>query len=110
MTHASHLDITEPNKIGKDVDDKLDLLNNYGFHHFGFYITPPPGGTVVVEGTYDGSNWWPIAVDNSDTSELNLPSITDAGSYLARIDTTRTVRIRTSVAGTAAGSLNGRMA
>jgi hypothetical protein len=94
--------------IAKAKDTLVEVHNNVGWSTIGFYITVPTGGAVKLQGTYDDSNWFDMAV-YTPGSVTQVTSITLSGSYSADIISMRKVRFNVTSAGSADGSVAGKM-
>jgi len=106
--HAPPLDFGEADNLGQNENDTVTIQNNLGHNTAGFRCTPPTGGTVVFETTYDGINWEATSI-RGVTSDQVTSVITVAGNFIGSISTNRAIRLRTSVAGSAPGTVMGRL-
>lgn len=84
------------------------LIDNAdGFASIGFYVTPPTGGEVTFEGTFDGVNWDSITFRGVATDEYQQKT-TVAGDFVGSISNLAMIRFRTSVGGSGPGAVAGR--
>jgi len=89
--------------IGSTYEINVDGYNGVGFH-----LVPPTGGQIVFEGSFDGVNWTAITV-----REIGANGYTQKSSvvedYIGSVACLTKIRFRTSVGGSAPGSVGGRM-
>ncbi len=104
---VSHEDFGAASNLGQNLNDAFTYDNAFGFSTIAFGLTVPAGGTVAFEGSFDGTTWVPITLRSIDTDEFQQTATVDE-KFIGSIAGTRKVRVRTSVAGTAAGSVIGR--
>ena len=106
---APPLDFGAIGNLAKEQNSTAILHNDLGHNSLGFYCSPPTGGTIVFESSYDGINWEATTIRGVTTDTLSS-RITTAGKFIASISTNRCVRFRTEVAGSAVGTVMGRTA
>lgn len=94
--------------IGQSIGDTFTWVNPCGFASVGFHLVPPAGGTVVFEGTFDDTNWTSITLRSIDSDEFRNHAHT-AEDFIGSISTLRQFRVRVTEAGSAPGSLQGRV-
>lgn len=94
--------------IAKAQNTTVEIHNNIGWSTIGFYIVVPTGGAVKLQGTYDDSNWFDLNVYEPG-SVTTISSMTSSGSYNADILGMRQVRFNVTSAGSADGSVTGKM-
>jgi hypothetical protein len=79
-----------------------------GYNGIGLHIKPPTGGSIQFEGSYDGVNWTPITLrqlgDNGYTQHTETES-----DFIGSIACLTKIRFKTILAGSAPGSVGGRM-
>jgi len=95
------------NNLGQNVNDEVVFDNIGGFSSIGFELAVPTGGTVVFEATFDGTNWENIAMRSQDDDLVTSVSSVSA-TFIGSISCARQFRVRTSVAGSASGTVQGR--
>ena len=89
------------------LNSAVTFDNVGGYSSIGFELTIPTGATVVFEATFDGTNWEQIAMRSQDL-DLVQSSSTVTGTFIGSIACARQFRVRVSVAGSAAGTVQGR--
>ena len=94
--------------ISEVAEDALVITNNSGFNTIGFYASPPTGGVITFETTYDGINWETTSI-RGITSDSITSDISVAGNFIGSIAGNRALRFRTSTGGSAAGTVMGRL-
>lgn len=96
----------ETGNLGQAVDQAITVVDSIGFNFFNFALTIPTGATVTFEGSYDGDNFFTIALRNVVTGIYQRTADAD-GNFSGVIQGLRKARVRVSDAGTAAGSVIG---
>lgn len=104
--HAPPLNFGSADNLGENENDEVEIINDLGYNTIGFYCTPPTGGTVIFETSYDGINWEATSI-RGVTSDLITSRISVEGAFLGSISTNRAIRFRTEVAGSAPGTVMG---
>jgi len=93
--------------LPQTLGESFHIDNTDGFASIGFYVTPPIGGEVAFEGTFDGSNWQSVTMRSVDTDEY-VQKTTVAGDYVGSVSVMAAFRFRTSIGGSADGAVGGR--
>jgi hypothetical protein len=88
--------------IGATYEVNVDGYNGVGFH-----IVPPTGGQIDFEGSYDGINWAAITLREIGANGYTQKSIVSE-DYIGSVACLTKIRFRTSVGGSAPGSIGGR--
>jgi hypothetical protein len=94
--------------VGQNIDDEFVFTNPCSFASIGFHFVAPPGGKVVFEGTFDGTNWVPITYRSMGIDEFVNHAHYDE-DFVGSIANLRQIRFRTTVAGSGDGSVHGRV-
>lgn len=93
--------------IPAGLDETVEFNNSPGFVAMAFHIIPPTNGTVRFESTFDGINW-----DGATGREIGADGYTQLSdgeeSFYLSIAGARKVRFRTTIAGSADGSVAGQ--
>lgn len=92
--------------LSEDLNSTFEINNSLGYNTIGFYCTPPTGGVITFEATYDGINWEPTSV-RGITSDTITSTIDTAGNFIGSIAANRSIRLRTSTAGSGVGTAMG---
>ena len=89
--------------IGATYEVSVDGYNGVGLH-----LIPPTGGQITFEGSFDGINWTTITLrEMAGNGYTQKTSITE--DYIGSTACLTKLRFRTSVGGSAPGSVGGRM-
>lgn len=94
-------------EVTQALNDSYIYPNRFGFSTIGLHIIPPTGGTIVIEGSYNGSSWFPVFLKDLETS-LNIHTVSNAVDVSGTITGYSSIRFRVSLAGSAPGSVVGR--
>lgn len=85
------------------------MLHNMGaFTTVGIWITVPTGGAVITEATVNGTDWYTLLMEDAITG-IHYSSITSDGTFLGIVRSDRYVRVRVTSAGSAPGTVKGRL-
>lgn len=102
------LDFGAVGNLDAALNSEVVVTNELGFNTVGFFASPPAGGTIAFETTYDGINWEPTSVRGITSDEITA-HISTAGNFIGSISTNRSVRFRVEVAGSGTGTVMGRL-
>jgi len=94
--------------LGYALNSVFEFDNAGGYSSIGFGLSIPTGATITFEGTLDGINWIEITL-RGITSNHYTSTITESDSFIGSISCMQKVRFRTSVAGSAIGTVIGRV-
>ena len=94
--------------LGENLNDEVLFTNTGGFHSIGFSLVVPTGGRVAFEGSYDGTNFVPVTVLATDGTGY-VRGIDYDDTFIGSIATMRLFRVITVVAGSAPGTVIGRV-
>lgn len=94
--------------IGQNENDEFLLNLPDGNSTIGFRVVPPIGGTVIFEGSFNGITWEEISMRSID-NDLMSHSTDITSNFIGSISGLRKFRIRTSSAGSAAGTMTGKL-
>lgn len=83
-------------------------LDCEGFVGIGLHVVPPTGGQIAFEGSYDGVNFSAITLREVGANGYTQKCVATE-DYIGSIACLAKVRFRTSVGGSAPGSIGGRM-
>lgn len=83
-------------------------VNVDGYNGIGFHLNPPTGGSIQFEGSYDGVNWTPITLRDIGDDGYTQHSETE-DDYIGSVACLTKIRFKTVLAGSAPGSIGGRM-
>lgn len=89
--------------IGATYEVSVDGYNGIGFH-----LVPPTGGQITFEGSFDGISWTAITLREIGANGYTQKSSTTE-DYIGSIACLSKIRFRTSVGGSAPGSVGGRL-
>jgi hypothetical protein len=106
---APPLDFGSVGNLNETLNSTAVLVNRLGHNTMGFHCSPPTGGAITFETSYDGINWEETTIRGVTTDTLSS-EITTAGRFIASISTNRAVRFKTSAVGSAPGTVMGRTA
>jgi len=81
--------------------------NQRGFASIGFTLSIPTGATVSLEGSFDGTSFFPVTL-RSVNSDLYLTAISTSDGLIGSIASLRSFRVKVTIAGSAPGSISGR--
>lgn len=101
-------DIGLASNIGAALNSEFVFDNDRGYATIGLRVVPPTGGTVVFEGSFDGTNYELMPVRSTTTDEYRT-QIASTHNIIGSIAALRKFRVRVSIAGSAAGSAIGRV-
>lgn len=94
------------NNVPPTLNGVFEYDNIYGFSSIGFYLIVPTGGAVAFEVSFDGVTWTSARMRGIEadeyTSTTNL-----SGNFIGSISCARKFRVRTTLAGSGAGSIIG---
>lgn len=90
------------------LDSTLEFENNAGFAHIGYRIIIPTGGSVIIEGTFDGTTWFSVSIRGIE-SNIFISTVDSDANMIGSIVGLKKFRFRTLTAGSADGSVSGRM-
>lgn len=96
------------NNLGAAQNDEVVIDNKPGLTSACFRLVIPSGGTVVFEGTHNGSTWFPFAARWIQENALVFEATVD-GDFIVMIAGLLKFRARVSSAGGGAGSVIGRL-
>jgi len=96
--------------IGKNENDAFTFVNSNAesFQSVSFFVNAPTGGEVVFEQTFDNINWETLTLRSVD-NDIYCTGTDNGSSFLGSIAAVKKFRIRTSSAGSAPGSIVGRV-
>ena len=90
------------------MNDATIFENKRGFSTIAFHCNVPTGGEITFEVTYDNSNWESVSFRSVDLDIYT--KTTDNGSdFIGSIAGVRKIRFRTSIAGSASGTIEGQL-
>lgn len=108
ISFPSHQDFGSVGNLGQNLNDVFAVDNVSGYSSIAFHCLAPTGGEVTFEATFDGINWEAVSM-RSVTDDIFTQSTDDDSDFLGSISGARQFRFRTSVGGSAAGTVMGRM-
>jgi len=94
--------------LSQTLNSSYTYINTIGYSHIGCRVVPPTGGIITFEGTFDGTNWFSILFRSLESS-IFTSSVSTTQDVIGSIIGLKSIRFRTSTAGTADGSVNGRV-
>ncbi len=104
---ANSMNFGYSNNLGENLNDAVAFENKGGFSTIGFHLVPPVGGTVAFEASFDEVNWELITLRGINSDVIAQTADTE-DDFIGSIAAGRSFRVRTSVAGSAAGTVIGR--
>lgn len=104
----SFSDFGTTNNIPQTLGSIFEIDNSEGYNSIAFHLTPPTGGVVLFEGTFDGTNWTPITIREVGTNGYTQKTAIQE-DYIGSISCLRKIRIRVTTGGSAPGTIIGRI-
>jgi hypothetical protein len=96
------------NNLGKDLNDTYEVINTRGYSTIAFHCNVPTGGEITFEVTYDGDNWESVSFRSVDL-DVYTKKTNNGSDFIGSIAGARRIRFRTSIAGSANGTLKGQI-
>jgi hypothetical protein len=101
-------DFGSASNLAAAFNSAVTLTNTNGYNSICFNLTIPTGATVTFESTADGTNWTACTLRQKGGDNY-ITSTTTSGEVIGSISGARSFRVRVSSAGSAAGSVIGRV-
>lgn len=94
--------------IGQNIGDTFVWTNPCSYASIGFHLIVPTGGVVAFEGSFDEVHWTSITLREISANGFRNHSHIDE-DFIGSISNLRAFRLRTIEAGSAPGSIVGRV-
>jgi len=94
--------------LGLALNSRVEIINRSGFSTLAARVTAPTGGSVSFEASFDGGIWEPISLRSIKNDEYQ--NVTDNNEdFIGSVSGARLIRFRTASAGSANGTVIGRL-
>lgn len=107
-TELLFIDFGAASNLAATLDSVVEIDNEWGHPTIGVRVTPPTNGAVSFQATFDGIYWNDVSL-RSISSDSFVQSTNVVDSFIGSIIGARKFRFRTSVLGSAAGTIMGRI-